>query len=69
MEQIVKLVQEKTGISEAQASTAVNTVVNFLKDKLPAGMRDQVDGFLKGGIGTGGVSGMADKIGGMFGKK
>ena len=70
MEQLVKLVQEKTGISEAQATTAVNTVVNFLKEKLPPGMQNQVDNYLKSGSGTGGdFSGMADKIGGMFGKK
>lgn len=38
MDQIVKLVTEKTGISETQAKMAVETVTNFLKDKLPGGL-------------------------------
>ena len=37
MQALIKMVSEKTGISEAQATTAVNTVIGFLKDKMPAG--------------------------------
>ena len=70
MEQLIKMVSEKTGISEAQATTAVNTVVGFLKDKMPAGLGSQIESMIKGGSGS--VSDMADglkdKIGGMFGK-
>lgn len=73
MEKVVKLVAEKAGISESQAKTAVDTVANFLKDKMPAGMAGQVDNYLKGGDSggdsAGGASGMADKVSGMFGKK
>ena len=69
MENLIKMVSEKTGISEAQASTAVQTVVSFLKDKMPGGIGAQVESFINGG--TGSVSDMAggikDKIGGMFG--
>jgi len=43
MEALIKMVSEKTGISEAQATTAVNTVVTFLKDKMPAGIGAQVN--------------------------
>lgn len=74
MEQLIKMVADKTGISEAQATTAVNTVVGFLKDKMPAGLGSQLDSLMKGG--TGSMTDMADslkdkigdKIGGMFGK-
>lgn len=38
MENLIKMVSEKTGISEAQATTAVQTVMTFLKDKMPAGI-------------------------------
>ena len=70
MEQLIKMVSEKTGISEAQAATAVSTVVGFLKDKLPAGLGSQLDSFVNGGAGSvGDIAGnMKDKIGGMFGK-
>lgn len=69
MEKIVNMVAEKAGISPSQAETAVRTVANFLKDKLPAGLAGQVDNYLTGDAkdNTGGnASGMAGKIGGMF---
>ncbi|MEI9807677.1 MAG: hypothetical protein WDO16_07245 [Bacteroidota bacterium] len=38
MEELIKMVTAKTGISEAQAKSAVDTVVSFLKDKMPGGL-------------------------------
>lgn len=69
MENLIKMVSEKTGISEAQAKTAVETVVSFLKDKMPGGLGGQVESFVKGGAGSlGGIAGnVKDKIGGAFG--
>jgi hypothetical protein len=49
MEQLIKTVTEKAGISEAQAKTAVESVLTFLKDKMPAGIGSQVESFVKGG--------------------
>lgn len=76
MEKLINLVSEKAGISSSQAETAVNTVVSFLKDKLPPGMAGQVDNYLKDSGDTGkteggaeGADGMADKLGGMMGGK
>lgn len=66
MEKIVNMVAERAGISTSQAETAVNTVAQFLKDKLPPGMAGQVDTYLTGKGPGGDASGMADKIGGMF---
>jgi hypothetical protein len=64
MDELVKLVVAKTGISEDQARGAVSTVVNFLKEKLPAPIAGQIDGVLSG-------SGFGDALkglGGLFGK-
>jgi uncharacterized protein (DUF2267 family) len=47
MDELVKLVQEKTGLKEAQAKQAVDTVLKFLKDKLPAPIASQLDNVLK----------------------
>ena len=49
MDELVKLVSQKTGISEQQAKAAVETVLTFLKQKLPAPIAGQIDGLLKGG--------------------
>ena len=72
MQALIKMVSEKTGITEAQATTAVQTVVTFLKDKMPAGIGGQVESFVKGGSMKGSMgdmaSGLKDKVGGMFGK-
>lgn len=71
MEALVKMITEKTGISPAQATTAIQTVVGFLKDKLPSGIGNQVESFIQSGD-KGSFGGVADnltgKIGGMFGK-
>jgi hypothetical protein len=64
MDEVVKLVSQKTGLSEEMAKVAVETVINYLKDKLPAPLAGQIDGVLGGG--GGGVAGMA---GGLFGKQ
>lgn len=70
MEQLIKMVSEKTGISETQATTAINTVVSFLKDKMPSGIGAQVESFvIEGKISTGNiVDGLKDKVTDMFGK-
>jgi uncharacterized protein (DUF2267 family) len=60
MDELVKLVVKKTGISEAQARKAVETVLDFLKDKLPAPIAGRLDDVLEGG-------GAADLLGGLGG--
>ena len=64
MDEIVKLVVQKTGISEEQARGAVTTVINFLKQKLPAPVAGQIDGVLAGS----GVSDALKGLGGLLGK-
>jgi hypothetical protein len=64
MDELIKLVASKTGISEAQAKEAVETVIGFLKDKLPAPVAGQVEAVLEGDMGD-----VAGTLGGLFGKK
>ena len=65
MDEIIKEVVKKTGISEEQARGAVTTVINFLKGKLPAPIAGQIDSVL-GGSGAGDA---LKGLGGLFGKK
>ena len=71
MDELVKQVAERTGISESQAQTAVTTVLGFLKARLPESLAGQLDGFLGGAAGAagglaGGLSGSAgDVLGGL----
>ena len=69
MDELVKQVAERTGISEAQAQTAVTTVLGFLKSRLPEPIAGQLDGLLGGAAGAaGGLAGQAgDLLGGLGG--
>ena len=78
MDELVKQVVARTGISEAQAQTAVTTVLGFLKDRLPEPLAGHLDGLLGGASGAagglaGGLGGAAGDVlgglGGMFGGK
>jgi ribosomal protein L31E len=64
MDEIINLVVQKTGISRDQAKTAVETVVNFLKQKLPAPLAGQIDSLLN----SGGAQDMLKGLGNMLGK-
>lgn len=69
MDQIVNAVVQRTGISEAQARTAVETVIRHLKDRLPAPVAGQLDNFVGGSGGSGGVGDAVKGLGGMFGNR
>ncbi|MCX6030796.1 MAG: hypothetical protein NT169_16060 [Chloroflexi bacterium] len=70
MDELIKLVVQKTGISNEQARMAVDTVIGFLKSKLPAPIAGQLDGVLAGsGDAMKNLGGLAGGLGGMFGKK
>ncbi|MCB9451539.1 MAG: hypothetical protein H6672_08870 [Anaerolineaceae bacterium] len=64
MEQLVKLVAEKAGISEDIAKIAVDVVLGFLKGKLPKPFADNLDGIVAGDVdptklmGGGGLGGI-----------
>ena len=64
MDELVKLVSVKTGLSEEMSKVAVETVINYLKDKLPAPLATQLDTVL--GDGGGAAGGIANLAKGLF---
>ncbi len=68
MEELIKQVAQKIGVSEKQAKQAVEMVVGFLKDKLPAPVASQIDSVLAGGE-VPDVEGLGKKLGGLLRKK
>ena len=72
MEELIRQVTERAGISEEQARTAVQTVMGYLQNNLPSGVSQQLGGLLGGGgVGGGGIADRAGDLvgglGGMFG--
>ena len=65
MDDLIRMVSERAGISPDQARTAVNTVMEFAKDKVPM-IGDHLKGLL-GGEGENPLGNVAAKIGGLFG--
>lgn len=66
MEELIKQVAERAGISEEQAKAAVETVAGFLKERVPAPYNSYVDGFFGGGSGESG-GGLLDTLSETFG--
>ena len=69
MDALISKVVERTGISEDKARAAVDTVVGFIKERAPSGLSGQIDSLVSGGQGSGGVSDVASKMGGLLGNK
>ena len=77
MDDLIKTIQEKTGLPVDKAQDVIETVVGFIADKLPGPIGDQVKGFLGGGAeggDDGGGGGLLDQakdalggLGGMLG--
>ena len=69
IDELVTRVSEKTGLPEEQARSAAETVIGFLKERLPEPIAGQLDSAVSGEGGEGG--GITDNIsnvaGGMFG--
>ncbi len=66
MDELVQQVAKKTGLPEATARTAVQTVIDYLKQKLPGPVAGQIDAVLKGG---GGLGDAAKGLGGLLNRK
>jgi hypothetical protein len=72
MDELVKLVASKVGISSDQAEKAVTTVLGFLKERLPEPVAGQLDSVIAGGSGAGGgldLGSVEGTLGGLFGKQ
>lgn len=65
MDELVQLVSQKTGLPQDRAKVAVETVMNFLKQKLPPTIAGQLDVVLAGGnIQENITKGLGDLLGG-----
>jgi hypothetical protein len=78
MQDLVKLLMEKTNISEETAKLAIQVVAGFTKDKLPEPVGGMVQTFLQTGQipdlsslagNLGGAGNLLGGLGSMFGKK
>jgi uncharacterized protein (DUF2267 family) len=63
MEELINQVAQRTGLAPDKARTAVETVLGFMKSRLPAPIASQLDSALSGSGG-----GMADTLKGLGGK-
>jgi hypothetical protein len=64
VDELIKMIQEKTGIDANQARGAAETAINFIKERLPEPMRAQIDGLLGGAGATGGMPDLGGLLGG-----
>ena len=70
MNEIIQRLIERTGLPEDKAAAAVDTVLGFLKEKLPGPVGSQIDSLMGGGAGMADkLGGMGSGLGGMFGNK
>lgn len=65
VDELLKTVQEKTGLDLDQAKGAIEAVMGFLKDKLPEPIAGQLDKFVGGEGGDGDGGGLGDALGGI----
>jgi hypothetical protein len=68
MNELVQLVQQKTGLSPDMAQKVVDTVLGFLKTKLPAPVASGLDDLLGAGAGGDAAAAAAGAGGGLLGK-
>lgn len=66
MDELIKQLQEKTGLGADQIKSVVSGVADFLGDKLPGPLGDQVNKLLGGG--NDGAAGGDDDGGGLMDK-
>jgi hypothetical protein len=67
MNELVQLIQQKTGLSQDMAQQVVNTVVGFLKTKLPAPLASGLDDLLGAGATGDAPAASSDAAGGASG--
>lgn len=64
MNELTQRVADKVGINQDQAQKAVETVIAFLKEKLPASMSGQLDNLVAtGGSTAGAAKALGSKLG------
>jgi hypothetical protein len=67
MDELIQQLKTRVGLDEQKARSAANTVVDYLKQKLPAPVVNQVESAVSGTESK--MQEMKEKISGTFGKK
>ncbi len=67
MNELVKMVADKVGLPEDKAQQATDTVINYVKGKLPGPVASQIDNVVGRG-GSGGGGNIAGKMGQILGE-
>ena len=65
MHELIQQLKSRVGLNDDQAQSSIQTVVEFLKQRLPGPVASQLDSAISGG----GVESLKDKAAGIFGKK
>jgi hypothetical protein len=68
MDNLIKMIAAKTGITEEQAKQAAETVVTFLKENVPGPLATQLDNIVNGAQAAGRLAKAAKELRGMFGR-
>jgi hypothetical protein len=63
--ELIEQLKSRVGLDDQKAHSAAQTVLDFLKQRLPEPVSSQLDSVVSGG----GAEGISGKIGGIFGKK
>ncbi len=74
MDELISNVTQKTGLSPEQAKSAVESVLEYLRTRLPAPIADHLNSMMSGGTavtesGSGILGSAASAIGNVFGKE
>ncbi len=65
MNELIEQLKSRVGLDDSKAQSAAQTVIDFLKQRLPGPVASQLDSVLAGG----GAEGIAGKVGGILGRK
>lgn len=66
MNEIIQQLKSRVGLNDNQAQSAAQTVIDYLKQRLPGPVAGELDKFVSGGSGAQGVE---SKLEGFLGKK
>ena len=65
MNELIEQLKSRVGLDDQKAHSAAQTVLEFLKRRLPEPISSQLESYLSGGA----TQGVTDRLGDMFGKK
>ncbi len=66
MNELIQQLKSRVGLNDDQAHSAAQTVIDYLKQRLPGPVAGELDKVVAG---AGGAEGIESKIGGILGKK